>query len=221
MTGINATDAYRKGQEASRRTVTGDMDAAEARFTARYGSEYADAWIAGWSDYSVDGVNRVTDWEGENDRTVPSFAHFTRQPDSTHIVIYGTPHGELLASYWSSEERAAAERLTILNMGATHARIEALAELDALEEAPQQTARQLIASEASRNGWSVLASADPNTGRALVFYGRGESSIHITWTENDSAVYVAYRAGYDQPATELHAPMALVTARKLINREGK
>jgi hypothetical protein len=62
---------------------------------------------------------------------------FTRQPDSTHAVIYGTPAGELLVSYWPSQASAQAERLNVLRLQASegmtqHARVEALDDVDSL-----------------------------------------------------------------------------------------
>jgi hypothetical protein len=61
------------------------------------------------------------------------FEHFTRQPDSTHCVIYSTPDtGELLVSYWPTRPAAESERDEVLRLGSPHARVESLAELDAL-----------------------------------------------------------------------------------------
>jgi hypothetical protein len=69
---------------------------------------------------------------------VNNFAHFTRQPDSTHAVIYGNGAGELLCSYWPSEDAARTEVDTIHRLAESegfdaHPRIESLAELDELE----------------------------------------------------------------------------------------
>lgn len=49
-----ARDAYAKGYAASRRTTTGDMDAAESRYLRRYGHTHVAAWVAGWSDHASD-----------------------------------------------------------------------------------------------------------------------------------------------------------------------
>lgn len=49
---MDAQTAYRKGYEASRRSISCDMDAAEYRFTRRYGLENVDAWVAGLTDYA-------------------------------------------------------------------------------------------------------------------------------------------------------------------------
>jgi hypothetical protein len=43
-------------------------------------------------------------------------AQFDQQADSTHVVIYGTPAGELLTQYFSSESEAIAERDAILRL---------------------------------------------------------------------------------------------------------
>lgn len=43
--------AYAKGYAAGRATVTEDVDAAQARFAAKYGTENVAAWLAGWDDY--------------------------------------------------------------------------------------------------------------------------------------------------------------------------
>lgn len=63
---------------------------------------------------------------------------FTRQPDSTHVVIYGNGCGELLVTYWPSESAAKSERLAIMKMARrerfdAHPRIQSLAEIDAIE----------------------------------------------------------------------------------------
>jgi hypothetical protein len=65
-------------------------------------------------------------------------SRFTRQADSTHVVIYGTPAGELLVSYWPSLDAANAEQQAITESQTSegmqpHARVDSLAELDALE----------------------------------------------------------------------------------------
>ncbi|ASR77201.1 hypothetical protein KIV66_gp94 [Mycobacterium phage MyraDee] len=51
---------------------------------------------------------------------------FTRQDDSTHVVIYGTPDGELLETYHASLEAAEREQAVVTRLGATGARIEQL-----------------------------------------------------------------------------------------------
>lgn len=60
---------------------------------------------------------------------------FVRQPDSTHCVIYGTPDGELLCSYWPDEASAQAARLDVLRLQAgegmqQHATVEVVDDLD-------------------------------------------------------------------------------------------
>lgn len=49
---MDARDAYRMGYNNSRNTRTGDLDAAEDRFTRKHGAALVDAFNAGWSDYS-------------------------------------------------------------------------------------------------------------------------------------------------------------------------
>lgn len=51
---IDYESAYRKGWDASRRTTTYDLDAAEARFEKRYGEWYSPAFNRGWNDYAAD-----------------------------------------------------------------------------------------------------------------------------------------------------------------------
>ncbi len=51
---MSAAQAYRKGWTASRRTVTCDLEAAESRFRASFGSEFEDAFVRGWVDYAAD-----------------------------------------------------------------------------------------------------------------------------------------------------------------------
>ncbi|ABE67749.1 hypothetical protein Wildcat_169 [Mycobacterium phage Wildcat] len=51
---INASQAYRKGWDASKRTTTYDLGAAETRFEERHGSTQVNAFIAGWTDYASD-----------------------------------------------------------------------------------------------------------------------------------------------------------------------
>jgi hypothetical protein len=63
---------------------------------------------------------------------------FTRQADSTHVVIYGNGCGECLCSYWASERIANAEAVKIAKSGKEwgfdpNPRVDSLAELDALE----------------------------------------------------------------------------------------
>lgn len=51
---VDARTAYLKGWEASKRTTTCDLEAAEDRFLARYGGEWHDGFVAGWVDYACD-----------------------------------------------------------------------------------------------------------------------------------------------------------------------
>ena len=66
------------------------------------------------------------------------FDHFTRQPDSTHCVVYGNGAGELLVSYWPSEsiahnELRSIQRLADVDEFDPNPVVESLAELDAIE----------------------------------------------------------------------------------------
>lgn len=74
----------------------------------------------------------------EETRMTSTVDRFTRQPDSTHVVIYGNGSGELLGAYFPSLEAAEADRDAILAMAASEgfdsgARVDDLAALDALE----------------------------------------------------------------------------------------
>lgn len=51
---MTAAKAYRAGWNASKRTTTCDLDAAEARFRARHGSEFENSFANGWVDYAAD-----------------------------------------------------------------------------------------------------------------------------------------------------------------------
>ena len=46
--------AYRAGWEASKRTTTYDLDAAESRFVRKHGTEFENAFTAGWTDHAAD-----------------------------------------------------------------------------------------------------------------------------------------------------------------------
>lgn len=75
---ITQRDAYAKGYSSSQASVSGDMDAAEARYTARYGVNYVDYWIAGWSDYSCGNAK----WSGfAEDDYAPSVPATTETPE--------------------------------------------------------------------------------------------------------------------------------------------
>lgn len=51
---VTRREAYRKGWDASRRTTTADLEAAEARFAERYGVQHMAAFTRGWTDYAAD-----------------------------------------------------------------------------------------------------------------------------------------------------------------------
>lgn len=51
---ITTEQAYRKGWDASRRTTTCDLEAAERRFLTRYGEACHDDFVRGWCDYAAD-----------------------------------------------------------------------------------------------------------------------------------------------------------------------
>lgn len=53
-TTLTAAQAYRKGWDASKRTTTYDLDAAESRFERRYGTGTGTAFAAGWADHASD-----------------------------------------------------------------------------------------------------------------------------------------------------------------------
>jgi len=46
--------AYRAGWNASKRTRTYDLDAAERRYESRHGTAGGSAFAAGWTDYAAD-----------------------------------------------------------------------------------------------------------------------------------------------------------------------
>lgn len=51
---VDQRAAYNAGWNASRRTRTADLDAAEARFIARHGTEHVDYFCSGWVDNAAD-----------------------------------------------------------------------------------------------------------------------------------------------------------------------
>lgn len=51
---VDHRTAYLAGWNASRRTTTADLDAAEARFMAKHGSTMHDEFVKGWTDYAAD-----------------------------------------------------------------------------------------------------------------------------------------------------------------------
>lgn len=53
-TDLTHESAYRKGWEASKRTTTADLDAADERFTSRHGHAFRDAFLNGWTDHAAD-----------------------------------------------------------------------------------------------------------------------------------------------------------------------
>ena len=50
---IDQRTAYLRGWNASRRTTTCDLEAAEARFTAKHGGAMHSEFVAGWTDYAA------------------------------------------------------------------------------------------------------------------------------------------------------------------------
>lgn len=51
---MNRVAAYKRGWQASKRTTTYDLDAAEARFIKAHGETFATDFAAGWADYASD-----------------------------------------------------------------------------------------------------------------------------------------------------------------------
>lgn len=51
---VNAQTAYLRGWDASKRTTACDLDAAEARYSHRYGRDHEDAFTQGWVDVACD-----------------------------------------------------------------------------------------------------------------------------------------------------------------------
>lgn len=51
---MTSEQAYRKGWDASRRTTTYDLEAAERRFLMAHGETHHDAFVRGWIDYAAD-----------------------------------------------------------------------------------------------------------------------------------------------------------------------
>lgn len=51
---MDKASAYRKGWDASKRSISCDLEAAEDRFTNRYGFTFHSAFVAGWTDYASD-----------------------------------------------------------------------------------------------------------------------------------------------------------------------
>jgi hypothetical protein len=50
--------AYNAGWNASKRSVTCDLEAAEDRFTRKHGRTFHDAFVCGWTDYASDNAKR-------------------------------------------------------------------------------------------------------------------------------------------------------------------
>jgi hypothetical protein len=50
---IDQRTAYLRGWNASRRSVTADLEAAEGRFIARYGAAMHGEFVSGWTDYAA------------------------------------------------------------------------------------------------------------------------------------------------------------------------
>lgn len=48
-----AREVYDRGWQASRRSVTCDLDAAQGRYEQAHGGQYVDFFIIGWTDYAV------------------------------------------------------------------------------------------------------------------------------------------------------------------------
>lgn len=51
---LTKEQAYRKGWDASKRTATGDLEAAEDRFGVRWGSRFKAHFAAGWIDFAAE-----------------------------------------------------------------------------------------------------------------------------------------------------------------------
>lgn len=58
---ITGLQAYRKGWDASRRTITCDLEAAERRFLVKWGESHHDDFVRGWCDYAAG-----KDYDAEN-----------------------------------------------------------------------------------------------------------------------------------------------------------